>query len=228
LANILIESSHRPCFEVEAWTLIAWGGKPEGQAMSADESITRWIDTLKAGDPDAARRIWDAYFRRLVALARGKLRGVSRRAADEEDVALSAFDSFCRGAERGRFPSLLDRDDLWQLLFVITVRKAYDLARHEGRVRRGAGHVRTLSDLAVLGVDAILSTEPSPELAAQVAEECQRLLNLLANDSLRAVALAKMAGDTHEEIAARLGCVRYTVDRKLQMIRRIWAGEGQG
>jgi hypothetical protein len=28
-----------------------------------------------------------------------KLQGVPRRAADEEDVALSAFDSFCRAAE---------------------------------------------------------------------------------------------------------------------------------
>ena len=36
------------------------------------------------------------------------------RLADEEDVALSAFDSFCRGAEQGRFPRLDDRDDLWQ------------------------------------------------------------------------------------------------------------------
>ena len=46
-----------------------------------------------------------------------------RRAADEEDVALSAFDSFCRGAEQGRFPQLDGRDDLWHLLVVITVRK---------------------------------------------------------------------------------------------------------
>jgi DNA-directed RNA polymerase specialized sigma24 family protein len=196
--------------------------------MSADDSVTRWIDMLKAGDPDAARKIWDTYFRRLVALARGKLRGVARRVADEEDVALSAFDSFCRGAERGRFPSLLDRDDLWQLLFVITVRKACDLAKHEARARRGAGRVVTLSDLSGLGADAVVGAEPTPELAAQVAEQCQRLLGLLGNNSLRAVALAKMAGETNEEIAARLGCVRHTVDRKLQAIRRIWAGEGAG
>ena len=66
---------------------------------------------------------------------------------------------------------------------------------------------------------------PPPSFAAQVAEECQRLLGLLGNDTLRSVALAKMAGETNQEIADRLGCVRYTVDRKLQMIRQIWSGE---
>ncbi len=85
--------------------------------------------------------------------------------------------------------------------------------------------MQTLSELAELGVDAFPDPEPTPEFAAQVAEECQRLLGLLGNDTLCAVALAKMAGDTNQEIAARLGCVRYTVDRKLQTIRRIWSKE---
>ena len=106
--------------------------------MEPEGSVTHWVETLKGGDRVAAQRLWDAYFRRLVSLARSRLRGVSRRVADEEDVALSAFDSFCRAAEGGRFPRLNDRDDLWQLLVVITVRKACDLAKHEGRIRRGA------------------------------------------------------------------------------------------
>src|SRR5690349_9477098 len=101
--------------------------------MPSDGSITRCIRLIKDGDRAAAQPLWDAYFFRLVGLARARLRNTPRRAADEEDVALSAFDSFCRRAEAGQFPRLHDRDDLWQLLFVLTVRKAVDLARHEGR-----------------------------------------------------------------------------------------------
>jgi DNA-directed RNA polymerase specialized sigma24 family protein len=145
--------------------------------------------------------------------------------ADEEDVALSAFDSFCRGAERGRFPRLDDRGDLWQLLVVITVRKAYDLANHERRAARGGGRVVSLSDLAETGADQILGDEPTPELAAQVAEECRRLLDRLGNKTYRSVALLKMEGYTHEEIARKLGCVRFSVDRKLRAIREIWGQE---
>jgi hypothetical protein len=75
--------------------------------MNAEGSVSLWLHQLKAGDPDAAQKLWDRYFRRLAGLARLKLRGTSRPAANEEDLALSAFASFCRGVERGRFPHLL-------------------------------------------------------------------------------------------------------------------------
>src|SRR5262249_47776007 len=61
---------------------------------------------LKEGDRAASQALWERYFRRLVGLARERLRGWPRAAADEADVTLSAFDSFCRAAEAGRFPRL--------------------------------------------------------------------------------------------------------------------------
>jgi hypothetical protein len=67
----------------------------------ADDPVTRLIDRLRAGDDDAAERLWRRYFPRLVRLARAHLRGLPCRAADEEDVALGAFDRFCRGVEEG-------------------------------------------------------------------------------------------------------------------------------
>src|SRR5262245_27439563 len=67
--------------------------------MSSAGSVSHWIGLLKTGDPIAAQKLWEGYFERLVRLARSRLRDLPRRAADEEDVALSAFDSFCRGAE---------------------------------------------------------------------------------------------------------------------------------
>src|ERR687888_330879 len=109
--------------------------------MAREGSVTRWLGPLLAGDPAAAQQLWERYFRRLVGLARTKLRGAPRRAADEEDVALSAFDSFCRHAEQDRFPQLNDRLDLWQLLVLLTARKASDLAQHERRQKRGGGAV---------------------------------------------------------------------------------------
>ena len=104
--------------------------------MSSMGSVTAWIEQLRAGNRAAAQRLWERYFSRLVGLARRKLQGLRRGAADEEDVALSAFDSFCRGAEQGRFPRLDDRHDLWQVLLVLTQRKVADLAQHEGREKR--------------------------------------------------------------------------------------------
>jgi hypothetical protein len=73
--------------------------------MPAPGSVTHWINALKGGDPAAAQKLWERYFARLVGLARKKLQGTRHLTADEEDVALSAFDSFCRGAAAGRFPN---------------------------------------------------------------------------------------------------------------------------
>ncbi len=193
--------------------------------MSSDVSITRLIGMLKQGDRAASQQLWEAYFGRLVGLARARLKNTVLRVADEEDVALSAFDSFFRRAERGQFPQLLDRDDLWQLLFVLTVRKAINLVHYQGRRSRGGGRVQSLQDLEALGADQILGTEPSPELAAQMTEECQRLLARLGDETLRAVALWKMEGYTNIEIAAKLGCVEQTVERKLRAVRQVWSNE---
>jgi hypothetical protein len=109
--------------------------------MSGSRSVTLWLRQLEAGDPAAAHPLWERYFPQLVHLARGKLRGARLRAADEEDVALSAFDSFCRGVAQGRFPQLNNRNNLWGLLFTLTERKAIDLAQYEGRQKRGGGRL---------------------------------------------------------------------------------------
>ena len=142
-------------------------------------------------------------------------------------MALSAFDSFYRRAERGQFPRLKDRDDLWQLLFVLTVRKAINLVHHQGRTSRGSGRVNDLSDLDGLAVEGILGPEPTPEFAAEITDECRRLFDRLGNPTLRSVALWKMEGYTNGEIAGRLGCVPQTVERKLQAIRQIWSKESR-
>src|SRR5881392_3150310 len=145
--------------------------------MSSGDSLTALFNRLQAGDHAAAQPIWDRYFPRLVELARARYWGASRRVADEEDVALSAFDSFCRGAAQGRFPQLDDRDDLWQLLLVITERKAIDLVQHEGRQKRDWRRLQAVAPADAESPLAGLSgKEPDPAFAAQVAEECERLL----------------------------------------------------
>jgi len=201
--------------------------------MEADDkgSVTIWVDALRAGDEEAARQLWRRYFESLVRLARSKLQSKARRAADEEDVALSAFDSFYGGLARGRFPDLGDRDDLWRLLVTIAARKASDQNRWESQQKRGGGRVLRESDLLAGseperdGLAQIVGAEPSPEFAALVADECARRLQGLPDESLRQVALLKMEGYLNEEIATRLGCGLRTVARKLEVIRKAWLDE---
>jgi len=196
--------------------------------MSDGNSVSCWLDGLRAGDGDDIRRLWDRYFDRLVRLAGARLPGHTRRAFDEEDLALSAFHSFCARAGRGQFPQLADRDDLWKLLSTITTRKVVDRVRHQTRLKRGGGNV--LGESALIdgdeatteGMARFLSREPTPEAALQFADDYQRLFDRLEDPTLKAIALLKLEGQSSEEIAAGLETSRRTVDRKLRLIRAIW------
>jgi DNA-directed RNA polymerase specialized sigma24 family protein len=190
--------------------------------MSSDDSVTHWIDRLQLGDHLAAQQLWSRYFHRLVGLARKKLSNSPRRVADEEDVALSAFDSFCRNAEQGRFPELTDRDGLWRLLVVITARKAGHLRRDQARLKAGGGAVIEGGEG---WLSEILGREPDPAFAALAADEHRRLMDALGDDELRTVALLRMQGHSVEEIAGLVGYVERSIKRKLHTIRRIWEKE---
>jgi RNA polymerase sigma factor (sigma-70 family) len=183
--------------------------------MSFTDPITLWIANLKEGQRAAAGLLLQRYFGRLVQLARARLRARPELAAADEDVALSAFKSLCLGAERGRFPQLDDRNDLWRLLALLTVRKAIDLQRRQ-RAPVGAGEV---------DVEQLLSREPPPELAAEVADEYRRLLDRLGDPQLQAVALWKVEGYSNEEISQKLGCGLRSVERKLHRIRALLVEE---
>ncbi len=193
-----------------------------------DDTVTHWVEQLKGGDRDALQPLWERYFRRLVALARGRLQGLPRQAADEEDVALSAFNSFWKAAEAGRFPQLNDRDDLWQLLVMVTTRKAVDLRMHEGRDKRNWRRVQAIEPAqadasgAYLLANLLQSPEPDPKFAAEMADACQQLLDKLPDEQLRQIAVLKLEGFTNRDIAIQLGVAEATVERRLARIRRNW------
>jgi DNA-directed RNA polymerase specialized sigma24 family protein len=217
--------------------------KIESQPLRSDQglstmstpppAVTLLLQQIQTGQRDAAEALWRLYFPRLVRLARSHLAGLPRRAADEEDIALTAFDSFCRGAEQGRFPALHGRDELWKLLVTIAVRHAAEWRQRETRAKRGGGDVRGGSavsapeDSSAGGdpFDRVAGKTPEPGFEAAVAESCRRLLDLLGDEQLKRIAVWKMEGRTNQEIAERLGCVVETVERRLRLIRTLWQRE---
>jgi hypothetical protein len=197
---------------------------PSKNAMANADSVSTWIECLKGGDVDALQKIWQRYFHQLVTLARGRLSPAVRRVGDEEDVALSAFDSFRQGVARGRFPQLEDRRDLWCILLNLTFRKVHQLVKLETRQKRG-GRALGGDSVAPFDLALLMDREPTPEIQAEIADEYNRLYHGLPDDSLRAVMQAKLEGYTNEEIADRLRCAVRTVERKLVTIRSCWMKE---
>ncbi len=145
--------------------------------------------------------------------------------ADEEDVAICAFEAFLRGVEAGRFSQLDDRNDLWHILVMLSERRAVDQIRVELTEKRGGGHVRGDSALGTVstsvaadGFDQLAAAEPAPDFAVQASEE----LRQLDDDELQRVAVAKMEAYTNAEIAEQLGKSVSSIERKLSLIRAIW------
>lgn len=201
--------------------------------MNERGSITAWIGDLRGGQRDAAHDLWCRYYSRLISLARKRLGDSPRRVADEDDVVNRAFNSFCSGAAEGRFPKLNDREDLWQILVMLTARKATDQVKTDRRLKRGAGVVRgesvfldAFDENELAQIDQVVGHEPTPEFAVQVAEEFDRMLNALDDATLRSVAVAKMEGYSNAEIAERLQVQTRTIERKLRLIREIWIEAG--
>jgi len=189
--------------------------------MSHDGSVTTWIHALSSGQGEVAQNLWERYFQRMVELARNKMRASPKRAADEEDVALSAFHSFCQAAGEKRFPRLANRDDLWQVLVVLTARKALDQRKYDTRSKRADSATKPLDDAAI---DGIVGADPDPAFAAMVADEFRTLLDKLDDEQLRHIAIRKLEGYSNEDLAEELKCTVRTVGRRLALIRGVWEG----
>jgi DNA-directed RNA polymerase specialized sigma24 family protein len=204
--------------------------------MEPRGSVTRLLDQLRSDNPAvrdaAARQVWDRYSRRLLELARQRLDPRLRRREDEQDVVQSMYKSFCLRQHRGEF--VLDsRDDLWQVLATITIRKSQNAARRHAQQCRDYHREQPSADaedgpLPQWALEHMEGAEPTPEDAAVLNEEVERRLQVLPED-LRQVALWKLEGYSSEEIAGpgRLDCVPRTVQRKVERIRRIWQSSAE-
>jgi len=181
------------------------------------------LNRASDGDERASVEIWNAYYERLVSYARRKLRGGARRDADEEDVALSAMNSFFAGARDGRLAPK-DANELWKLLATITVRKATARLRKHHADKRGGGKIRGDS---AFDAAQIAHSESTPEtldgLSPWLGLACEELLSSLDDGELREIALLRLANHTNDEIAEKLGCSRATVKRRVAEIRDRWS-----
>jgi RNA polymerase sigma factor (sigma-70 family) len=193
------------------------------------ESLSSLVERLRRGDEHAAEELWRRYYHRILRLAARRLPQSLRRTRDEEDVALSAFHSFVKGVQDDRFANLAESDNLWGLLIVLTTRKVQAHMRHHSRQKRGGGKVRGESVFIDprqpgqgSGIGGIAGEVTEPALEAEMAEAASGMLDALQDENLREIAILRMEGYLVDEIAAELDISKRAVERRLQLIRKIW------
>jgi DNA-directed RNA polymerase specialized sigma24 family protein len=205
---------------------------PHPEPANAPGSITRLLPGLKAGERDAVRGVWERYFQPLVRVAADRMNPAWCRAIGPEDIAQEVLLELCTvlaaPTADERFPRLTSRENLWNLLVCFAVRAAFD---HNTKESRRANVVAGGSALGEAGFAALAACEPVPEFAVAVGD----LLDQLADqhnpeqaEKLQTIAVLKMEGYAHTEIAGRLGCSVKTVERKVELIRKIWKVKAHG
>ena len=96
----------------------------------------------------------------------------------------------------------------------------------KNRQVRGGGRVHAEADLqgegySAFNLNSFLNSEPTSEVLAIMDEECERLFSKL-DDDLRCIAQGKLDGYTNQELAEQMNCGLRTIERRLELIRRVW------
>lgn len=206
-------------------------GRTRGEPIvSHEHSVSDLLEQLQSmGMHDAAaHEIWVRFINRVVRTANNKLRNLPRRSIDEEDVAQSAFDAFFRGAKDDQFAKLDDRNDLWQVLAMLTERKAVKAMRRELAQKRGGGKVRGESIfenvLAESHGGGIEAEDAYDEWADYFTRDVRQMLDML-DPLLQQIALLRLEGKNNPAIAQETGLTLRSTERKVRLIKDKWQAE---
>jgi RNA polymerase sigma-70 factor (ECF subfamily) len=189
--------------------------------MSQDHSFNDLMVRLRAGNNDAAARIFDQYSHRLISVAQKRLGSQVRRKIDPEDVLQSVFRSFFARQAAGEMDELAGWDSLWGMLVVITLRKCgrrldyfHAACRDVGREASG----RNAPDQSGVSFEAS-SDIPTPQEEAMMGEAVERLLAYFEGRHRDIVTLS-LQGYTIPEVSAEIGCTERTVYRVLERVKQ--------
>ena len=199
------------------------------------ENSKEILEQFKTGDKQAANHLFEQYFDRSVKAASRRIANRPIDGVDSEDVALSAFESMWKRADKMQFSEtdLQDSNEFWKLLCTVIRFKAEKHIRRANAEKRGAGKVAGES-VFMQGND---SSSVSPGIAgcegnglnaeelALLKEQHATLMGVLDNDEMREVATMRMEDFKVAEIAQHFDKSEKWVQRRLALIRQTWKQE---
>lgn len=183
--------------------------------------------------PEAAEKLWGAFYQRLRLAVRERVRNIRRPVASESEVALSAMNSFLARARDGQFGDLASELELWKLLKTIAIRKTNDMRKNLRAQKRGGEQaIYNQADLdedqdsaANAGIHTALSEDLAPDLVVELSDLFSQLLNQLPDDRHRDVILLKLQGASVAMIAEQLQTTTRTVQRMVRKIETDWQSD---
>jgi RNA polymerase sigma-70 factor, ECF subfamily len=179
------------------------------------------IQGLTTGDQEAVRVFCERYGPMLQEVADRHLAAGLRRRVGPESVCQSACLTFLRRAKAGEF-RIEDKDDLWRLVFAITLSKVREKARYHRRQKRSIDREHSLDAMSGSPGEKPqfdpVDSRPTSMEAAEFEEQFDLLMSDL-NEEERKLTDLKLQQYTNDEIANRMGCSERTVRRILNRVK---------
>jgi RNA polymerase sigma factor (sigma-70 family) len=197
-----------------------------GRHSHSGDSVTEWLNQIqRASDPEAFAFLFERYLQQVTHMASHRLPARLKPIVDGDDIAAEVFVELNKGLQEGRFQQMQDRRDLWQVLIMLSERRAIAWQRRQQRQKRGGENV--VGESAIAGDDSaampfsrFAGSEPSPEDATVLAETLRMFLQNLPNDQYRSIAADWLTGFTQQEISARTNVTLTTVERRIAYLRQ--------
>lgn len=180
-------------------------------------SLTQVFQKMADGNDDAAARIWQEFFPRLIRIASKTFEGTDHVVTAPDDAVQSAFFNFWQQAKRGDYPDL-DSTGLMRLLIAITKKKSLKHFERERVAKRGGGSVVRESTLGK-GGDGISIDDFAEAMPAQDFDRVIEELLCDFDEQSRLLVLLRLVGNSNEEIATKQDWTVTKVERKFRNIR---------
>jgi len=180
-----------------------------------------FVNSLRQGNPEATKKIFDAYVNKLVAMARKRISQRFAGRIDAEDIVQSVFRTFFHRAKQGQF-ELNDEDDICKMLARITVHKTFRQIAHHQAGKRDAGRDLGSGDSSQDLMVNLMSREPSPEEATALLDQMEHFLAQLRQED-RDILEMRMQGFSTLEIAQKLSITDRKIRRLMERIRGLAA-----
>ncbi|HVK13597.1 MAG TPA: ECF-type sigma factor [Gemmataceae bacterium] len=176
------------------------------------ESFADVMAGLDAGDQEAARRLYERFIDRLVVLAAKTLDKKLGARVDPESVAVSVFESFFDGHQKGQL-TFHNWGMVLGLLSHITFRKCLNRNRDRRARKRDESGVVAFEDWRAAAAD------PGPDQVVMLKDLIDRALTDFDQDE-RAVLDHFLGGATVAAVAQEVRLSTRTVHRVIERFRK--------
>jgi DNA-directed RNA polymerase specialized sigma24 family protein len=190
---------------------------PEGHEPTINVNLQAEASTL-----EAVAQVLEQDRSKYVDLAKRRLfhYGVEEATLAPEGAVQEAHLRICRRIQRGRVPPVTSQED-WDGRLTRMIRRVTSEKGRWQRARKRSAPERDHNELALLEAPDPHAGRTDEDVGARLHVESLLARLGRKDQQLRLIAVMRIDGHTHEEIAAHLGLAVKTVEWKLRQIRSL-------